>query len=100
MKELLGVVAFILFILICFRMYAHGIAYEWMSDHRNVDRLKRHYLSEGINTFVNYPDRSVGVCFYHKGKSYHQSISFVQAMAHMEKTPNGDIRKRLIKYLK
>ncbi|UNY46919.1 hypothetical protein PQB73_gp012 [Cronobacter phage LPCS28] len=98
--EILALIVFIMILLVFFALYAHGKAYEWMTDPRNVKNLQKHYSQEGINTFTDFRERCVEVSFHHEGQYYSRSISFVNAMAYMEKTPNGGIKKLLVKKLK
>lgn len=98
--EILALVVLLLLVLCGFALHAHGMAFEWMHSSKNVMKLQNHYGAEGINAYVNYSDRTVEVSFHHKGQYYARSISFVNAMAYMEKTPKGGIKKLLVKKLK
>ena len=98
--EILATIAFIMIILVCVKLHHHGKAYEWMMDYQNVKKFQKHYSQEGINTFINFFDRTVEVHFHHKGDYYSRSVPFVHAIAYMEKTPDGGIRKLLAEKLK
>lgn len=74
-----------------------GLANSWMNDPYNERRLIKHYGGEGIQVWNHEYTKTLEISFHHKGTYYSRSVAYHNAIKWYRQTPNGGIRKLLLK---
>lgn len=92
-------IIFALMALILFQLYARKIARDFMFDKYNRNELREHYERDYVNIKIDFKRQKMNFFFYYEGVYYSGSMSFVRAIAYMNKT-QGEVRKLLVKRIK
>lgn len=93
----------VLTILLIYALYCLclGVGSElWMKDHENLRKIRKHFQGEAVYFHPNFYTKTVNLSFSHRNGEFYKELSFVKAIGIYNLTPNGGIRKLLLKEYK